>query len=910
MSWLGGIALSALGGALGEWNEKEYKYDSDTKEFTTKGQREAAAAALQAKREHDRELARQRNQADIDVDKARRIGQNEANQKLIDEAPLLGTLYSQQAQAREAYGNTAQIYVDRKNLKLVINPLPLTDAKADARITALNSSGGAGDKLGVYFYKNYNTEGQPIIEKGDLQSGFATAVAAQQAGESDLKKFGTGWSYEITSDDGRYFLEYAKQKVFRTRSDAEKDAQAENKKLTGTALRAVVESDVNSDGETVYSTVVRSLPKEKDDSSAPDPLFEDSQKIPYAGMRTYYHRKEFGKDVGKKGDELYELVVLREGGLPGYSYPFDPAADNEVLPEDMKFGVDYVFRLIPSESEGNEEKAVRALGTTYTPQVVRRILEMRESNKPRTREIGDREFNKMISAAKAVAKQWSTSSSGSEQVEGRGRTFYNISMASDWFGSVSDMHPDIRQAFKDDRVLQTAISEVQQQDGVSLSSFGVVQDTGDVFVPNLENLAQSNTAGIESRDSTTDRAVNPQFISAVEQAVAKTEVQAYDLLYAFDTARVGNPNGSGTTTGPLAVDAAVKGYQNLRKFLNEKDDQGINKVSFVIEQGGQSVITPPDLGRGSKQLMAGFLAPFATVTDQITVMQASLPPLVQQQADSFQVVSDVIGPELLYTTLTGNTSEEYKALGQKAGVAGRLQSATEASIQLIEEGAELGFESDITLVQNFFKRVGDVFTTSESRVGKIFSSDSGQTIFEDDAARQRAIEGLEQLRETANDQAVSEDRRKDALLKYHLSIAAYTYASMLDPNGRLSDRDIIQAENAIAAFGRMADPSIVAKVLVEMHEAAAKQKALSEKYKTGRPRTIVAAHMVEKAHNIESPSLENLLAKYQSEYTESIRTRTDGLTPQERDERLRALGRDSSGEVLPASPDGFGFEDV
>jgi hypothetical protein len=275
-------------------------------------------------------------------------------------------------------------------------------------------------------------------------------------------------------------------------------------------------------------------------------------------------------------------------------------------------------------------------------------------------------------------------------------------------------------------------------------------------------------------------------------------------------------------------------------------------------------------------------------------------------------VSDVIGPELLYVTLTGNTEEEYKALGAKAGVAGRLQSATKASILLIEEGAELGFESDITLVQNFFKRVGDVFSTSESRVGKIFAGENGQTIFEDDTARQEAMRNLEGYRRTANDQNVSEDRRKDALLKYNLSIAAYTYASMLDPNGRLSDRDIIQAEQAIAAFGLMADPSIVAKVLVEMHEAAAKQKAYSEKYRTGRPRTIVAAHMVEKVHNQEPAGLQDLLSKYQTRYTQSIRNRTGGMTIEERNAALEELGRGPEGQVLdgPVSADGFSGADA
>ena len=914
MSWLAGFGLAAVGGALGEWNAKEYKYDSDKKEFTTKEQRDASAAAAAAQAEHQRRMTEQRQAADIDVEKARRIALNESLRKRLDDAPMLGVLDFQAKEAREAYGDTAQIYVDRKDLKLVINPLPVTDQKIDDRINALNTQGGAGDKIGVYFYKTYDEKGQPILQKGDLQAGYGSAATAQAAGERDIKKLGaTEWTYELTTKDGRYFLDYEKKKTFPTRSDAEKDAQAENTKLKNTGLRAVVESTVDAEGNTKYSTVVRSLPTEKDDSDAPNPAIEDSQKIPYAGMRTYYHRKALGKDAGKNGDELYELVVLRDGGLPGYSYAFDPTAENDVLPEDMQYGTDYVFRLIPSESEGNEEKAVRGLALTYSPQVVQRILDMRESNNPKTRQIGEREFTKMISASKSVAKQWSTSSSGSEQVEGRGRTFYSINLASDWFAQTAQMHPDIRTAFKDDRVLGTAIAQVQQQDGNSLSNFAVPQDDGSLFVPNLENLASSNTTGMQSNDSTTDRAVNPQFVSSIEQSVADTGVIAYDLLYAIDTARIDNPNGSGVAQGPAAVDKAVRGYHTLRTLLNEKNTAtGENKFSFVVMEGGQSSIRPPDIGTGTKLQIAATLAPFATVTDQITVMQASLPPLVQQQADSFQIVSDVIGPELLYTTLTGNTSEEYKALGAKAGVAGRLQSATEASILLIEEGAELGFESDITVVQNFFTRIGDVFTTSESRVGKLFSSDTGQTIFEDDAARQEAMRNLEEYRRVANDQNVREDRRKDALLKYHLSIAAYTYASMLDPNGRLSDRDIIQAETAIAAFGLMADPGIVAKVLVEMHEAAAKQKAYSEKYRTGRPRTIVAAHMVEKVHNQEASSLQDLLAKYQSQYETNIRNRTGGMTIEERNAALENLGRTPEGQVIdsPRSPDGFGGIDA
>jgi len=67
------------------------------------------------------------------------------------------------------------------------------------------------------------------------------------------------------------------------------------------ALRAVVESSVDADGNTKFTTVVRSLPTEKDDPDARDPNLEDPNKTPYAGFRTYYHRREFGKDVGKYG---------------------------------------------------------------------------------------------------------------------------------------------------------------------------------------------------------------------------------------------------------------------------------------------------------------------------------------------------------------------------------------------------------------------------------------------------------------------------------------------------------------------------------------------------------------------------------------------------------------------------------
>ena len=913
MSWLSGFGLAAVGGALGEWNAKEYKYDSDIKKFTTKEQRDAVAAQASAKAEHDRKLAEARQEADMEVDVARRIALNESQQKMIEEAPILGALFSQQASARKVYGDTANVYVDRKNLKLVIDPLPLTDDKADARVNTLNAAGGAGDKIGVFFYTTYNTEGKPIIEKGDLQTGYGTVTAAQAAGDRDIKKLGEGdWTYDLTTKDGRYFLEYEKITTFRTRQDAESDAQAENKKLANTGLRAVVESSVDADGNTKFTTVVRSLPTEKDDPDARDPNLQDPNKTPYAGFRTYYHRRDLGKDRGKMGDELNEIVILREDGLPGLSYPFDPTDPNAVRPEEMEYGKDYVFRFIPAESEGNEEKAVRSLALTYTPEVVDRIMKMRESSNPKTRTIGDREFIKMISGAKAVAKQWSTSSSGSEQVEGRGRTFYSINLASDWFANASDMHPDIREAFKDDKFLKTAIAEVQQRDGTSLSSFAVSREDGSTFVPSLENIAQSNSAGMQSRDSRTDRAVKPEFTDTIEQAVAGTGVIAYDLLYAIDNARVDNPNDVGTAQGGFAVDEAIRGFHDLRTLLNRKNKEGKSEFSFVVEEGGQSTIQAPDLGTGTKTLIKAFLAPYSTVTDQITVMQASLPPLVRQQADSFQVVSNVIGPELLYTTLTGNTSEEYKALGTKASVASRLENATKASILLIDDGAELGFESDITVIENFFKRVGDVFTTSESRVGKIFASENGQTIFEDEAARDRAMRNLEQLREDANNRNISTDRRKDALLKYNLSIAAYTYASMLDSNGRLSDRDVEQAEKAIAAFGLMADPKIVAQVLVEMHEAAAKQKALSEKYKTGRPRTIVAAHMVEKAHNIQATSIMDLLEKYSKKYAGSIDTRTRGMSVEERNRVLESLGRTPEGQVIdrPVSPDNFGGFDV
>ena len=124
------------------------------------------------------------------------------------------------------------------------------------------------------------------------------------------------------------------------------------------------------------------------------------------------------------------------------------------------------------------------------------------------------------------------------------------------------------------------------------------------------------------------------------------------------------------------------------------------------------------------------------------------------------------------------------------------------------------------------------------RLNSLFNTDDPR----DAETFEKANKTLQEFKAKSTNTAFTDAERADALLKYHLTIAAYAYASMNDPNGRLSDADRANADAAIGALGKIARVDVVRVILEKMYAEAERQATYLANYQSGNARVVLATH--------------------------------------------------------------------
>lgn len=274
-----------------------------------------------------------------------------------------------------------------------------------------------------------------------------------------------------------------------------------------------------------------------------------------------------------------------------------------------------------------------------------------------------------------------------------------------------------------------------------------------------------------------------------------------------------------------------------------------------------SIFTPPEFGSVGKANLVRALSPWVALEDQLLAVQAAIPQhkLELLQGNGFVKTGD--RNRDIYE-LSGATLE-WKKLGEESENARKTLDTVDQTEELLKAGARTGllseFEKAKSAINYFFGEAVEIIDGETRKVQPIgVDEDTTVTMPNGEVrtytARSTIRADLERrLQQIENDNPVfdedSAQRRKDALLQFNLTVLSYSYAAMLDPNGRLSDADREQADRAIGN-SIMATPAQIAEVAKEIKNRAnyIRQRAIA--WRSGRPATVMAMAIIDNAADV------------------------------------------------------------
>ena len=306
-------------------------------------------------------------------------------------------------------------------------------------------------------------------------------------------------------------------------------------------------------------------------------------------------------------------------------------------------------------------------------------------------------------------------------------------------------------------------------------------------------------------------------------------------------------------------------------------EEPVYSFSKQIGSATKPTFPAPDISLRDKKELVNYVETFGSTNNGVIALKATIPVAEVKKTGSFRLSGAPTG-QMVFAQITNKSdAKTYAALPDKQEQALKLKQSSAGAIDAIDAGARVGFEAGITRVAGFFDTLERTFTEG-GRLNQLFFKNAETA--EDMETLRRANDTLQELRgniASATDKA----QREDAILKYHLTIASYAYASMNDPNGRLSDADRDNANQAIGALGAIARVEVVKVILEKMYEEAERKYTYFTNYQTGKPRTVLATYAHETLTNEFSgggKSIRDLFASVQPDI-QQIRRDTVSIQP-------------------------------
>ena len=567
------------------------------------------------------------------------------------------------------------------------------------------------------------------------------------------------------------------------------DVREEEEEARGIALEQVgtlagedveLETTVNLGGG--VSTTI----KPKKESVVPagfSPNFVDSKGDPIPYGPQFYARSLTQLTPGGLESQRPEVLFLTAEDVP-----MTPGVEQE---EFLLANRNNAVVYNPRESSGNVkaiQDRTRDFFLTFTPEVMRKAIELKADNPV--------PYNFMKRELQAISRAYA--------LDTRVQTNQFVRLGD----PVSDFADDYKvlQEIGDNGLLKAIDSGYTEARTDANTAVGNPPETPPaVNAEGQEEFVSQPTISaapsLVQRDPETNQPVGytPKFEQTITRATENGFVNTSEVLgivsFGIDSrGRAAAMRGETPTPSPEGAALAADGLDTLMTLLST----AFNSRSLQVS----SPYAIPQFGPAQLMKFGPSLAPFATLEDKITAVKASLPPAKAAELDANGSLVRGSSPKDVYNLVVGTRT--WKEVADETNNAKKTRDTTDRIELLLDQGALVGGLGDIALFKQsiaYFTREGAVALGITGADGQPMDTrlgfDTAQEINGRSYSANSTIVGeLNQELEAAMAET-NEQARLDALLKFQLRVLSYSYAAMLDPNGRLSDADREAADAAI-----------------------------------------------------------------------------------------------------------------
>lgn len=223
--------------------------------------------------------------------------------------------------------------------------------------------------------------------------------------------------------------------------------------------------------------------------------------------------------------------------------------------------------------------------------------------------------------------------------------------------------------------------------------------------------------------------------------------------------------------------------------------------------------------------------------NRILAVKTAIPPAPSNLAEAVAAIGGAKNPERVYEAVKGG-AVNYKHFDDRFQKAEQVVATHKQLVQLLSPVSQGGQEGPVGLPLELEKlKESATYLLDYTLKGLNTAGTSTENGFTESTVSGASI--LQELRNELNGIGGTDAGARNALINLNIKMQAYAYASMMDPNGRLSDQDREQAEQAIVA----GSPRAVLTVSSRLAERATYQMSMINAYTSGRPRDILAADL-------------------------------------------------------------------
>lgn len=425
---------------------------------------------------------------------------------------------------------------------------------------------------------------------------------------------------------------------------------------------------------------------------------------------------------------------------------------------------------------------------------VQQIIENRE-NFPQA-------YNTMVDTIRVMIDNWEDAHTNKEAGASVKK---DITKVHPWLSDLADQDLKINALFKDG---SKATKAMNRSVGEPINAPIVLTQEGDSVTYLRPNLASSSYAIDSPEGKVYDEAFKGTLFRLAEKS-------GLDAVAPFDLLDGAIYNGVG---GPIAAEKAYKALTRGEALFAGR--------TFIGERGESAAVQMPFIGGEPQRAIKAQLSHFNGHFDRIGAVAFMMP-----ETDLQSLYAGMSGAGLeaedVFSRVSGLPKVTYKDVTKRNSDSEDMIAIADRSLDLLKEGAQAGILGQISKIGAIGDEIMDKVVPT--LVGK-------------DEKAQQVIDQLNADRERI-DRMPNEQAKLDALLRLNLRILSYRKASLLDPNGRLSDADREAADDALGFAGIFVATELIETNVREVKRIAEYTRDTTKAYMSGNPSLILASRV-------------------------------------------------------------------